>query len=145
MEISTNRNRSCPSTIEKSDPCYTKERDDSFPSSQDIIMLCLGPKSECGKFLQNQLRISDMSYVHFMHTFCLQAAYSLQAADKISSSQLFHSQSFLKEMPKWKVKNTTTSGVRCRRKKYEKNILITTSRRDPPLWETSRTQCERVT
>ena len=51
-------------------------------SSDDIILYLLGPDSKLGVFLRDELGISKITFLKFLHTFCLQAAH------KISSTQL---------------------------------------------------------
>ena len=59
-------------------------------SSDDIILYLLGPDSKLGVFLRDELGISKITFLKFLHTFCLQAAY------KISSTQLYNKKSLLK-------------------------------------------------
>ena len=98
-------------------------------SNQEIILFCIGPESKCGKYLKEQLHMNTKEYLQFMHTFCLQAAY------KISSTQLYANNSLLKDKTQMTREKYNKFWKAMSEKKKLRRNSVTTSRRDPPLWE----------
>ena len=60
----------------------SSESNDITPDQ--IVMFCIGPKSKVGIFLCNELGLDEQTYLKFMSTACIQAAY------RVSVTQLFH-------------------------------------------------------
>ena len=98
-------------------------------TAEKIILYCLGPDSDLGRFLMKELQLDKETYLKFMVTMCIQAAY------KVTSTQLFHQHSLLKQhalLPKeeynkiWQVWST---------KKKVKQHTMSTGRRDSCIWE----------
>lgn len=62
---------------------------DNEVTIEDVILHITGPESPIGLLIQEQLGLSPLEFLQFMRTLCIQAAY------KISSTQLFDSSSLL--------------------------------------------------
>lgn len=105
---------------------------DDVPTEKDVIMYILGPKSDISIFFQQRLKLTVEEYQQFMTLFCIQAAY------KVSSSQLFSPSSLIAHaLPAgmteadynhiWK--NLAT------KKKLKRSGYIGAGRREKCLWE----------
>ena len=72
---------------------FAREKEDGSRHdlrTADIIMGSLGPDSSAGKFIQEQLDLDACTYLKWISTFCLQAAY------RVSSTELFNNASLLR-------------------------------------------------
>lgn len=100
-----------------------------------LLMQQLGPSSKIATYLQDNLGLSKKEYMQFMGTYCLQSAYL------VSSTQLFSSDSSLKNdaLMNEREYNGIWKQIATARK-VEANH-ISTSRREAPLWE----ELERIT
>ena len=96
-----------------------------------LVMLCLGPTSETGKFLQNEVGLTEEKYLRFMATLCVQSAY------RVSVTQLYHERlSLLKDGALMKKDEYVQIWERLATKRQLPDTEISTNRREMPLWET---------
>ena len=65
--------------------------DPNTPTLEQIVDFFLGPHSKIGNFLREELELDEKSYLEFLSTYCIQAAY------RASFTQLFHEKSLLKD------------------------------------------------
>ena len=100
------------------------------PSKEDIINYILGPDSAVGKILQEHLGLMPDTYLNFLGTFCIQAAY------KVSTSQLFDSESLLCHAAPMNVQeyNKIWKNL-AEKKRMDQNQFIGAGRRDRCIWE----------
>ena len=78
---------------ERATKLFAREKEDGSRHdlrTADIIMGSLGPDSSAGKFIQEQLDLDACTYLKWISTFCLQAAY------RVSSTELFNNASLLR-------------------------------------------------
>ena len=99
------------------------------PSAEDVIKYCIGPKSEVGMLLQKELQISSESYLRFMSTFCVQAAY------RVSSTELFCEDSLLKKELLMSETDYNQTWARLAKAKQIPSTGIRTARDNAPIWE----------
>ena len=100
-----------------------------FHGLRKIVMFFLGPSSKAGTFIQEELDLDDKSYLQFMSTYCIQAAY------RASVHQLFDESSLLKDSLKIAQEDYMQIWRKMAEKKRMTAIQITqTNRRDSPLW-----------
>lgn len=104
------------------------EDEDKEPNKKDILLYILGPGSDVGMFLKNELDLSDEEYLKFMSTICIQAAY------RVSSSELFGKSSLLKSSSKMDEKTYNNIWKMFAEKKRILSSSISTSRRMIPIW-----------
>ena len=108
---------------------------DDFSKVNDkgILMLCIGPESKVGEFLKEELSLCNKEYLRFMNTLCIQSAYH------ISSRQIFHSDSLLKDKVLMSEAEYNEVWKIMSEKKRIHSTGISTSRRAIPLWESIET------
>lgn len=99
-------------------------------TNRQILLFTIGPKSKIGDFLRDELDLDKETYLKFMSTACVQAAY------RLSTFQLFHAQSLLKDSIVMGEKEYVQIWKRIAEKRKLPNHAMSTSRREPPLWET---------
>ncbi len=97
---------------------------------KDIVQHTIGLKSSIAIYLKRELALSDEEYLKLMSTICIQSAYG------VTSTQLFHPMSILKD----KVKTNEDEYNKLWREFSEKRMLdgatIGTNRRETPIWRT---------
>ena len=96
---------------------------------EEIIMFTLGPDSNAGLYLQAELELDKKTYLQFMGTLCIQAAYH------ISSTQLFQDTSLLKEHLSISEERYNEIWKLMANKKKIPPTRISSSQRELPLWE----------
>ena len=104
-------------------------KDPSSITLEDIMKLIIGPESKIGRFLQEELDLDEVTYLKFLSTLCVQAAYHT------SSTQLFFSKSLLRDHTRMSKKEYNEIWKRMSEKKKIPPSQISTNRRDTPLWE----------
>ncbi len=99
-------------------------------TDKDLAFLCLGPESGLGSFFKEYLQFDKEMHLKFMIVFCTQTAY------RLTSTQLFHKLSLLKEHAPLSEHEYNDIW---RRISEERRIsctdISTNSRRETPLWE----------
>ena len=104
--------------------------DEGEPTTDDIINYILGPDSPIGKILQENLGLMPETYLKFLSTFCIQAAY------KVSTSQLFDSESLLYHaVPIDAAEYNEIWRKLATKKRMEQSQFIGAGRRDKCVWE----------
>ena len=103
-----------------------------------VVLHIIGSESRIGQFFMKNLCLSEISYLKFMHTICLQAAYDC------SSTQLYLPYSKLRKfcLMEEKEYNAVWSWMANLRKLD--SASISTSRREVPLWETLQSICNQI-
>lgn len=94
-----------------------------------IVMYTLGPTSDAGNYMIEALEIDDETYLKFMTTLFLQAAY------RVSTEQLFHNDSLLKDLVPMAKTEFNILWKCLAEKKMLPTSEIRTVRQDTPLWE----------
>ena len=107
------------------------EEDSGDIKTQRLIDHVIGAESEIGNFLQSILEISSTEYLEFMITLVIQAAY------RITSSQLYDSQSLLsREVPMAESRYNEIWLKLSTLKKIEKRErFVAAGRRDKCIWD----------
>lgn len=98
--------------------------------TRDIVSHILGPESDVGLYLQDELVLTKVEYLKFMSTLCTQAAY------RISASSLYHSESLLNTSMLMEKKQYLSIWKLLAEKKKLKSSQISSGRRDSPIWMT---------
>ena len=100
-------------------------------TAEAIVMLCLGPTSETGRFLCNEIGLTEEKYLQFMATLCLQTAH------RVSVEQLYHEHlSLLKRDAQMEKAEYVEIWKKLAEKRKLPDTEISTNRREIPLWET---------
>ena len=94
-----------------------------------IVMHSIGPDSEVGLFLCNEIEIDKKMYCKFMSTLLVQAAY------RVSSTELFAKHSLLKEHLMMTQNEFNGIWKLMANKKKLPSSQIRTARTEAPLWE----------
>lgn len=104
--------------------------DDGELRLDEIIMHIVGPQSAMGVILCEELGLSDEDYAKFLMSFCVQGAY------KISSTQLFSSESLIKmDQLMTKGEYNAVWKLIATKKKIQDGAYIGSGRREQCLWE----------
>ena len=95
---------------------------------QKIALHILGPKSDVGKYLCHELTITEVEYLRFISTMCVQAAY------RVSATELYDPESNL-DVSKLMEKKKYLAIWKCMsEKKKIPSSSISSSRRESPIW-----------
>ncbi len=94
-----------------------------------IVMFYLGPDSKPGRYMCNELNLSKMTYLKFMNTVFISAAYHL------TSRQLFHDMSLLKAHTLMKEDKYNRVWRQMSEKRRLQRDEMSNSRREIPIWE----------
>ena len=94
-----------------------------------IGMALLRPESKVGTFLCQELEIGKETYLRFLHTLCIQAAY------RVSTTHLFDSRSLLKDSTLMEREKYNEIWKMLSTKKKLKQNQMNSCRRATPLWE----------
>ncbi len=105
---------------------------------ESIFNFIIGPKSKVGKFLCTELGMNEMTYLKFLHTLLIQAAY------KSSSEQLFMPLSRLRDCLLLKKGEYNGIWKIISEKKRLSKTQMSTSRRPVPLWQTLETHVNEL-
>ena len=101
-------------------------------------MYIIGSESRIGQFFMKNLCLLEVSYLKFMHTICLQAAYDC------SSTQLYLPYSKLRKFCLMEEKEYNAVWLWMANLRKLDSASISTSRREVPLWETLQSICNQL-
>jgi hypothetical protein len=104
---------------------------DHDATASEVILHILGPQSPISVLLQQELNLSVDEYASFMMTFCIQAAY------KVSSTQLFAPESLLSHSITTMSESSYNAIWKelATKKSINNNLFVGAGRREKCLWE----------
>ena len=97
---------------------------------KDFILFTLGPKSDVGEFKKKQFELSDVKYLEFISTICIQSAYRVTATEMFHTMSHLQKDVLLNEAEYNKIWRTFAT------KRELDGMTMSTNRREVPIWRT---------
>ena len=110
--------------------CLLTERDHESITNLDILELALGEKSGIFQIMTKELVIDHATFLRFMSTLCLQAAYRVTVSEMYCIQSALKNDTAMNEKDYLKIWKTIAN---C--KKQEDDNYVGEDRRSQPLWE----------